>query len=1613
MTSHSLTPRTKVLMRLTVLIAAGCLLGIAVSSFNASAHSTEPSLWQRFLTAPVTTVQQVFGRKESLAATPASMPAAPPMAATITVNSTADGTLAVLAANATCDLREAITAANTNAAVGQCAAGMAGLDNIEFNLGMGTPSIALTDVLPAIAVNEPININGATGGATRVELNGTAVPAGLNGLAIFAGGSTIQSLVINNFAGTASKGIYIAVNGGNTIRNCYIGVNAAGTAAAAVSGDGVWIEDSPNNIIGGTTTADRNILSGNGTPGTGGSGVFISGTLSTGNKIINNYLGTDVTGTAALPNANNGLLIKFAPNNTVEKNLISGNIFDGAFIQGATATGNKVIGNLIGTNAAGTAALPNQNDGILLSFAPSNIIGGTTAAERNIISGNGNRGIWLYITGAAGNKIIGNYIGTDITGTLAIPNKSHGIMMQDAPDNFVGGTAAGEGNIIAFNQDQGVLVSPNTSMTAKGNKILGNSIFNNGNKGIALNANNLPIANDVLDADTGDDPMVITNYGGNHMQNYPVLSCAVSGGGSTTIKGTLNSLATTSFRVEFFSNDTCDTEGNGEGKTYLGFTNVTTDASGNATINATVAATVATSKVITSTATKLDGMGNPIETSEFSACQAVTAAPTLAIGNAIVVEGNAGQTMANFTVTLTGTAGCVTPVTVNYATIDNTATTGNSDYVNTTGTLTFDTPTKTISVPVNGDLTTELDETFFVNLSNPSGAGITTAQGTGTITNDDTNKTLSINDVTVTEGDSGTVNANFTVSLDVPATGPITVNFATANNTAIAGSDYVAASGTVSFAAGEQSKQVTVVVNGDTTVEANETFFVNLTNPSGATINKAQGVGTINNDDVATVAINDVTVTEGNSGTVNATFDVTLTKPSATTVTVQYQTADSLATAGSDYAALALSTLTFNPGEITKQITVVVNGDTTVERDETFLVSLSNPNGATMGKAVGTGTITNDDSATVAINDVTVTEGNGGTVNATFNVTLSNASAEQVTISYATTNGTATTADSDYVSTNGTVTFAAGEKSKTVTVTVNGDTKVEANETFNVNLSNIIGNSPVPDPTMGDALGIGTINNDDTATIAINDVMVTEGNSGTVNATFSVSLSALVDQSVVVNFATMNGTATTANNDYVAASGTVTFAANSNAAQTITILVNGDTAAENDETFLVNLTPNSLPTGVTIADNQGIGTIKDDDSTIAPTLTASMNDPFVCNGIGGAVEVTAKLTNTNATSLPASFSVTLPSMLTILPGTCTATTGACTTTPPNQVAWGGTLLAGETVTITYQAQIADGTPDGTVITINSEGKLKDVKTTATATGTVSCPGANLNSSPANVALSDQKAGSVLVFPYYTSKIATKADTRLSLSNVGTKQAYLHIFLLDGATCQQADYSVCLTPNGSFTFTASETDPETTGWVLVVATDAQGKPVQNNALIGNAFLKDGNYLGNYSAESFWANSANVATINNNTATLRFDDTGYDAVPNQVAIEIQSPRDVVGQKVVTVGLNGDLNEAQLKGAGQVGAGVAYNANENPFGSFVGFLTGTCQAISTITTTNPRVPLTMGGLVPSGQAGTLKLNIGSGVGLLLTPQNATKWSGIRGLHKTSTTFSTITIPLTPPIC
>ncbi len=294
----------------------------------------------------------------------------------------------------------------------------------------------------------------------------------------------------------------------------------------------------------------------------------------------------------------------------------------------------------------------------------------------------------------------------------------------------------------------------------------------------------------------------------------------------------------------------------------------------------------------------------------------------------------------------------------------------------------------------------------------------------------------------------------------------------------------------------------------------------------------------------------------------------------------------------------------------------------------------------------------------------------------------------------------------------------------------------------------------------------------------------------------------------------------------------------------------------------------------------------------------------------------------------------------------------------------------------------------------------------------------------NVQVSDQKAGSLLVYSYYTSKAQDRRDTRITISNPGAQPVAIHIFFMDGGTCSQADQFLCLTPNASLAFKASELDPEVTGWILAVAVDPNtGRPVAANTLIGNAYVMDGDYVGNYGAESFWATGDPSTVVGANAgaygiATLKFNGGagagGYDMLPTQFAVEVQSINDSVGQKIVTVGMTGDLTAGSSTGAGQVGIGQLYNGNEKPFGSFTRILNDGCQASVVLTGSVPRVPLGMGVLIPPGHVGTMKFFIGGGVGLFMTSKAlGNRWSGIRNLHKISVLDRTLTIPIFAPAC
>jgi hypothetical protein len=280
------------------------------------------------------------------------------------------------------------------------------------------------------------------------------------------------------------------------------------------------------------------------------------------------------------------------------------NNFNGHGIRLGTAGGDTVRGNFIGTNTLGNTAHPNTGHGVFIDNTPNNTIGG--AGTGNVISANLNNGVVISGAGATANTVAGNLIGTDVNGTSPLGNALDGVHLDTASGNTIGGAAAGAGNTIAFNGQDGVSIN-----AGAGDSILGNEIHDNGTTaqhlGIDLSPDGVT-PNDAGDADTG----------ANNLQNFPVLTSAVlSSGGHIQIAGTLNSKANTTFRVELFDAVACDASGFGEGGFFFGSTSVTTDASGNASFTADFFGTDAgIGDSITATATNM-ATG---DTSEFSGC---------------------------------------------------------------------------------------------------------------------------------------------------------------------------------------------------------------------------------------------------------------------------------------------------------------------------------------------------------------------------------------------------------------------------------------------------------------------------------------------------------------------------------------------------------------------------------------------------------------------------------------------------------------------------------------------------------------------------------------------------------------------------------------------------------------------------------------------------------------------------------------------------------------------------------------------------------------------------------------------------------------------------------
>ncbi|MGQ0602554.1 MAG: right-handed parallel beta-helix repeat-containing protein [Anaerolineales bacterium] len=376
-------------------------------------------------------------------------------ASTLTVNANNDVNDG--ACNGThCSLREAINAANANAIT----------DTIAFNIGGGgVQTITVAAVLPA--VTQPVVIDGVTQpgftGAPLIVLNGASAGPAANGLTLDNGGSTVRELVINGFAG---DGIVLFTDGNHLIEGNYIGTTATGLAAAG-NGRGIAF------VVSGGNTISGNVISGN-----AGDGLYIAGAGSSNNRVVGNLIGVNASGTAALGNSSNGVLILSAFNNRVggltpaERNVISGNGIDGVQISGAAATGNLVQGNFIGTNAGGTAVLGNTFTGVSILNASGNTIGGAAPGARNLMSGNQVNGVYIIGPDASNNLVLGNYIGTDVAGNADLGNGFDGVAIREAANNRIGGPTAAERNLISGNDQRGVLLFQNaTTNTVQGNYI--------------------------------------------------------------------------------------------------------------------------------------------------------------------------------------------------------------------------------------------------------------------------------------------------------------------------------------------------------------------------------------------------------------------------------------------------------------------------------------------------------------------------------------------------------------------------------------------------------------------------------------------------------------------------------------------------------------------------------------------------------------------------------------------------------------------------------------------------------------------------------------------------------------------------------------------------------------------------------------------------------------------------------------------------------------------------------------------------------------------------------------------------------------------------------------
>lgn len=1029
------------------------------------------------------------------------------VAATYTVNSAADA--------GTGSLRWAITQANATA----------GADTINIAIGSGVRTITLASALPAITDGVYIDAGTQPGYANvpLIQLSGASAAEGVNGFLIAASGVTIRAFAIIRFK---DNGIVIN-GGGNIVRDCHIGLDSSGAAAGnsengvfvtgssnqilanAISAnglDGVRVDQSAssdnqihNNWIGsnrGGTTAIANgfngiVLSGARNTRIGGIGLgnIIGGNTrngiamsagATGNVVIRNYIGVAANGSDALGNGWDGVLILDSPGNWIggaaanEYNVISANLGDGVEIRGAAATGNLVQRGLIGTDLSGTLDRGNGQHGVRVGSS-SNAIGTSSFGNGgNLISGNGADGVFVLGLGVSGNVIQGNRIGTDASGSFAIPNQVGVTVREDAANTalgvpgvgnlisgnsargvvvfafeggvtatriqanviglnaastaalanggdgiqlsgpvsgtLIGGADAGMRNMISGNAGHGILIGPGSGgnvvqqnwlgLAGDGSSVLGNGgdglriqsggvhvvranrIVGNGGDGIAAAARDHALrensihGNAGLGIELGADGVLANDAGDGDdgLQNYPLIS-AVESGGTTTLGGTLNSVANTTYRIEFYSNASCDPSTHGEGQTFVTGIDVTTDANGNATIFGQVSG-FAVGTVFSATATSASPR---VETSEFSPCVA-SATPPPAPG-----ASNGGAICERQTLYLA--AGAVAAASYSWSGPNGFSSTQQNPVISNAG------------AAAGG-----VYSVVAIRNGLPSAPSQTTATVNAC--------RVAVFDASVTEGAEGTTaSISFAVTLTHPSSQPVSVDFATSDYSTVSPGDFTPSSGSLVFAAGETSNSLPVTVRGDAVHENDEYFYMTLSNLSAGWYNDAQSVGLIGNDDNApTVSLVEMLPCEeagaGASGITTCQMKIRLSNPSSFPVSGKLTVASGgspAATVNADFLSRNGEDWSMVTGWTEMYIYPQLIGDTIYEYDEQFVVTLhdlqyaaSSGNSLTMTRNI----VDDDTPPEFSVAPCVVAEGNAGTTPCSFGLQFAGAAERPLQLQY-------------------------------------------------------------------------------------------------------------------------------------------------------------------------------------------------------------------------------------------------------------------------------------------------------------------------------------------------------------------------------------------------------------------------------------------------------------------------------------------------------------------------------------------------------------------------------------------------------------------------------------